>query len=508
MKILRFLKNIIFSRITLAILSLILQILLIVVVFFYFSKSIILIFGGFGLLSTLIVLLIINSKANPSYKIAWIIPLLLFPILGVFIYLFFKLQISVRLMKKKLITNREISSKYLKQNSEVLANIKDKSLSNLAIYTNKISNYPIYPIENIEFFESGLLQFKDMIEELKKAQEYIFLEYFIMEKGYMFNTILNILKEKAKNGIEIRIMYDGFGSLLLLNRNFCEEMEKFNIKCKIFSPIKPVISAHHNYRDHRKICIIDGRIAYTGGVNIADEYINMKERFGYWKDSGIKVKGSCVNSFITMFLELWNIEDGVDEYQKYIKINKNEKNNGYIIPYGDSPLDEYEIGRRIYLDILNSANDYVYITTPYLILDDEMVDALNYAALRGVDVRIVMPSIPDKKMVYYLGRSYYYELIKAGVKIYEYKYGFTHSKMFISDDIKAVVGTINLDYRSLYLHFECASFIYNHKVVKDIKKDYMDTINNSNRILIEDIKKYSLVKRIIGRILRFMAPLM
>ena len=508
MKILKFLKNIIFSRITLAIISLIIQIFIIFVIFFYFSKSIILIFGGFGLLSTLIVLLIINSKANPSYKIAWIIPLLLFPVLGIFIYLFFKLQISVRLMNKKMIINQEISSKYIKQDEKVLSKIEDKNLYNLAVYTNKISNYPIYPIEEVKFFESGLLQFKDMIEQLKKASDYIFLEYFIIEKGYMFNTFLNILKEKAKNGIEVRIMYDGFGSLLILNHDFCEEMEKFNIKCKIFSPIKPVISAHHNYRDHRKICIIDGKVAYTGGVNIADEYINMKERFGYWKDSGIKIEGEAVNSFITMFLELWNSENSIDEYKKYIKTKKIDKNNGYIIPYGDSPLDDYEIGRRIYLDVINTAKNYVYITTPYLILDDEMVDALNYAALRGVDVRIIMPSIPDKKMVYYLGRSYYYELIKAGVKIYEYKYGFTHSKMFISDDIKAVVGTINLDYRSLYLHFECASFIYNNKVVADIKKDYNETIKNSNEISLEDIKKYSLIKRVIGRILRFMAPLM
>lgn len=510
MKVLKFIKKIVFSRITIAILSLVIQLAIIMFLFLYFSKHIVWIFGGFGVISTVLVLFIINSNANPSYKIAWIIPLLLFPGVGVLIYLFCKLQISIRIMKRRLNKIKVSSKKYLIQDNKLLNNIKeeDKKLYNLSMYINKTSNFPIYKIDKIKYFESGLLQFKDMLEELKRAKEYIFLEYFIIEKGYMFNTILNILKQKAKDGVEIRIMYDGFGSLLLLDKDCPNSLEKFNIKCKIFSPIKPVISVHQNYRDHRKICIIDGKIAYTGGINIADEYINLKKRFGYWKDTGIKIEGKAVNSFITMFLELWNIDNNVLEYNNYLKSNKESDNNGYIIPYSDNPLDEYEVGKKVYLDVLNNANDYVYITTPYLILDDEMLSSLTYASLRGVDVRIIMPSIPDKKLVYYLGRSYYYELLKAGVKIYEYKYGFVHSKMFISDDIKAVVGTINLDYRSLYLHFECSCYIYNNKVINDIKSDYVNTIKNSYEVTIEDIKKYSIIKRMIGRILRFLAPLM
>ena len=510
MKILKVIKNIIFSRLTLAILSLAIQIFLIVFVISYFNRNLAWIFGFFGLLNTIVVLFIINSKSNPSYKIAWIIPILLFPGVGVLVYLFFKLQISIRVMNKRLKSEIENSRKYLVQDDLILSKIRreERGLYNLASYLNKTSNFPIYNINNIDYFESGLLQFKDMIEQLKKAKKFIFIEYFIVERGYMFNSILNILKEKAKEGVEVRIMYDGFGSLLLLDHDYSETLAEFGIKCKIFSPIKPIISAHQNYRDHRKICIIDGKIAYTGSMNIADEYINLKKRFGYWKDTGVKLEGDVVNSFIVMFLELWNLENKVEEYDKYITKNELKQKDGYVIAYADNPLDEYELGKRVYLDIINNALEYVYIVTPYLILDDEMLSALTYASLRGVDVRIVMPSIPDKKLVNYLGKSYYEELLEVGVKIYEYKYGFTHAKMFISDDIKAVVGSINLDYRSLYLHFESAVYFYKNKIIKDIKKDYQDMIKNSDRITSENMKNFSIIKKIIGRILRFLAPLM
>ena len=510
MKILKIIKNIIFSRLTLAIFSLTIQICLIVFVMSYFNKHLAWIFGLFGLFNTLVVLIIINSKSNPSYKIAWIIPILLFPGVGVLVYLFFKLQISIRLMKKRLKLETENSRKYLKQDNEILNKIKkeDRGLYNLSNYLIKTSNYPVYDINNIEYFSSGLLQFRDMISKIKSAKKYIFIESFIIEKGYMFNTILNILKEKVKEDVEVRIMYDGFGSLLLLDHDYPEVLKSYGIKCKIFSPIKPIISAHQNYRDHRKICIIDGKIAYTGSMNIADEYINLKKRFGYWKDTGVRIEGDVVNSFVVMFLELWNLTNNIDEYSKYLVKSNIKNKNGNIIAYSDNPLDEYEIGKRIYLDIINNALNYVYIVTPYLILDDEMLSSLTYASLRGVDVRIIMPEIPDKKLVNYLGKSYYEELLEVGVKIYEFKGGFTHSKMFISDDVKAVVGSINLDYRSLYLHFEDAVYIYKNKIINNIKKDFIDMFNNSNEITLDNMKKFNIIKKIIGRILRFLAPLM
>lgn len=325
----------------------------------------------------------------------------------------------------------------------------------------------------------------------------------------MWNTILDILKEKVKEGVEVRVMYDGMCSFALLPYNYPKILEQYGIKCKMFFPIKLRLSVYQNNRDHRKICIIDGNIAYTGGINLGDEYINKKEKYGYWKDTAIRLTGGAVNSFIVMFLEMWNLDLKKEElYDNYLNDIKSNDSDGYIIPYGDSPLDDYETGKKVYMDILNTANEYVDIITPYLILDDELLSAIIYASNRGVKVRIIMPHIPDKKLVYYLGRSYYKDLINNGVEIYEFEKGFTHAKMFISDNIKAVVGTINLDYRSLYLHFECACYIYKNKVIQDIQKDYNKTIQECIRINKENVEKYNIFKRIIGRILRFLAPLM
>lgn len=508
MKLFKLFVRTIFSKVTLAILFLIIQIFIIYLLFAV-GKHVIWIFGGFSLISIIIVLFILNSNRNPSYKIAWIILLLLFPGIGVLFYVLYKLQFSIRILKKKLLEETDISKKYLLENKILLDEIKDndKELYNLATYVDKVSNYKIHGCSDVKYFNSGMSLYKDLLEELKNAKKYIFLEFFIIDKGYMLNTIINILKDKVNDGVEVRIMYDGFGSLFTMHKDFCEELESYGIKCKIFSPLKPIISFHYNYRDHRKLCIIDGKVVYTGGFNIADEYINMKDRFGYWKDCGIKFNGDVIDSYIVMFLELWNIDNKIHEYDKYVnrKNNINSK-NGCVIGYGDNPLSEFDLGKRIYLDIINNAYDYVYIMSPYLVLDDELLSSLKYASLRGVDVKIIMPSIPDKKLVYYLGRSYYEELIAAGIEIYEYKNGFNHSKIFLSDDVKSVVGTINLDYRSLYLHFECGCYIYKNKVIRDIKKDFIETINNSNIVTRESIKKYNIFKRIIGRILRILAP--
>ena len=285
-------------------------------------------------------------------------------------------------------------------------------------------------------------------------------------------------------------------------------LKEDGIQAKVFSPIKAIISTHQNNRDHRKIVVIDGKVAYTGGVNLGDEYINKKIRFGKWKDTAIKITGNSVNSFTTMFLEMWNIDSKNNEdYLPYI-VSQEEKGKGYVMPYSDNPLDNELVGKTIYMDILNNAKKYVYIMTPYLILDDELLNTIKYTAKRGVEIRIIMPHIPDKKIVYCLGRSYYEELLKANIKIYEYEPGFSHGKMFISDDDKAVVGTINLDYRSLYLHFECGCYIYQNEVIKDIKADFDKTFIDSIIIDKQNIRKYGLFKKIIGIILRFFAPLM
>lgn len=511
MKFFNKLAKVIFSKLTLAIILLVIQIVVLYIMFSFFEKYVVWLFGGFNVLAILIVLYLINSKTNPSYKIAWIIPILIFPVVGVATFLFCKLQLPTRFIGKRLKEERKKTERYLIQDTTITNEIKekDKEIYNLSHYIHSTCGYPIYKANAIRYFENGESKLNELLSDLKNAKKYIFLEYFIIEKGYMWDSILNILKEKVKEGVEVRVMYDGMCSFMLLPYSYPQELEKFGIKCKMFFPIKLELSTHQNNRDHRKICVIDGNIAYTGGINIGDEYINKKEKYGYWKDTSIKLTGNAVNSFTIMFLEMWNVDVKTSEdYGKYIVDNNLKDNNGYIIPYGDNPLDEYETGKKVYMDILNNAKNYVDIITPYLILDDELLSSIIYASGRGVKVRIIMPHIPDKKMVYYLGRSYYKDLINNGVEIYEFTKGFTHAKMFISDNTKAVVGTINLDYRSLYLHFECACYIYKNKVIEDIQEDYDKTIKECIRIKKENVEKYNIIKRIIGRVLRFLAPLM
>ena len=505
MKFLKLPFKIIFNRLTLAILMFLVQLSLIIIAFKFCYQYIGLLYGGLTILSFILVAHILICKENTNYKIAWIILVLGIPGIGSLIYIFLQLQISVKILEKKLNENKNESLKYLKQEP---LNIDDKNITSLVNYMNNYGHYPMYNASDIKYFKTGELQFDDLKEELKKAKKFIFLEYFIVAEGVLLDSIIEILKEKASEGVEVRFMYDGMCPFNGIPYDYPETLKKYGIKAKMFSPVKAIISTYQNNRDHRKIVIIDGNIAYTGGVNLADEYVNKKIRFGVWKDTAIKIKGNAVNSFTTMFLEMWNVDEKNNEnYEPYITQNKTTK-NGFIMPYGDNPLDGEPVGKNVYMDIINNAKEYVYISTPYLIPDDELLSAIKYASKKGIDVRIIMPHIPDKKLVYYLGRSYYEELLKTNVKIYEYKYGFIHSKMFISDDDKAVIGTINLDYRSLYLHFECGCYIYKHESIKEIKEDFENTLKESITIDRKNIKKFSLIKKIIGVILRFFAPLM
>ena len=372
----------------------------------------------------------------------------------------------------------------------------------------------MYENTSVEYFSLGEDKFEALKRELRQAERFIFMEYFIVERGYMWDSILEILEEKVKEGVEVRVMYDGMCCLMLLPYHYPKVLEAKGIRCKMFSPIKPTLSTYQNNRDHRKIVVIDGHTAFTGGVNLADEYINRKVRFGHWKDTAIMLKGDAVLSFTMMFLQMWNVtERQQDDFSRYVLPRGTEvagagDRGGFVLPYGDSPMDREQVGERVYLDILNQAKNYVHIMTPYLILDDEMENALCYAAKRGIDVTIIMPHIPDKKYAYLLARTYYPELIEAGVKIYEYTPGFVHAKVFVSDDEKAVVGTINLDFRSLYLHFECASYIYRNPVVLAVEQDYQDTLKTCALITMENCKNYSWGGKKLGRLMRLVAPLM
>ena len=353
-----------------------------------------------------------------------------------------------------------------------------------------------------------------MKKELEKAKRFIFMEYFIVERGEMWDSILEILERKVQDGVEVRFMYDGMCCLVLLPYSYPRELRTKGLKAKMFAPIRPALSTYQNNRDHRKILVIDGHTAFTGGINLADEYINRKVRFGHWKDTGIMVKGDAVTSFTMMFLQMWNItEKEPEDYGRYLRDPEffyppELSMEGFVIPYGDSPLDQETVGELVYLDIINTARNYVHIMTPYLILNYELVQALQFAAKRGVETIIIMPHIPDKEYAFLLAKAHYEELIRAGVQIYEYTPGFVHAKVFTSDDEKAVVGTINMDYRSLYLHFECAAYIYRNEVIKDVERDFKETLAKSQVITLEECRHYPWYKKFAGRVLRLFAPLM
>ena len=349
-----------------------------------------------------------------------------------------------------------------------------------------------------------------MLEELKKAEKFIFMEFFIMEEGYMWGSILKVLADKAKAGVDVRVMYDGMLEVSTLPSNYCKLLQEHGIQAKVFSPIKPIVSSHYNYRDHRKILVIDGNVAFTGGVNLAHEYINRRERFGHWKDTGIRVKGEAVRTFTLMFLQMWNITEKEPVFEPWVSKTpvKAEISDGFVMPYGDCPLDQDKVGEMVYMDILNRAVDYVHVMTPYLILDGELETALKFAAERGVDVKLILPGIPDKKLAYALAKAHYQRLIDAGVKIYEYTPGFVHAKIFVSDNCKAVVGTINLDYRSLYHHYECATYLYKTDCIPEIEQDFQKTLSKCREVTQESIHNEKLFYKVMGQLMQFIAPMM
>lgn len=512
MKFIKKVFKVIFGRTTIALIALCFQLAVLYVSYKFYERYIGYIFTGFVLLSAGIVIYIINAKQNPAFKLAWIVPVLVFPFFGVTMYIFLKIQQTPKKIQKKIDKIKEEMKEAIVQDNGILDELENHSIRvhNLAKYINNAGGYPVYKNTDVEYFPVGEVKFKALISELKKAEKYIFMEYYIIEKSKMWNIILEILEEKVKQGVEVRIMYDGMCSIAMLPWSFPEKLEEKGIKCKIFSPIVPVLSTCHNNRDHRKIVVIDGKIAFTGGINIGDEYINEYEKYGHWKDTSIMLKGEAAKSFVVMFLQMWNLDEKVlEDYTKYIPEKLDDiVSDSYLIPYADNPYDNDNIGEQVYMDILNTAKKYVYIMTPYLILDNEMIQTLKYAAKRGVETVIVMPHIPDKLYTYLLARTYYGELLEAGVKLYEYTPGFVHAKVFVSDDEEAVVGSINLDFRSLYLNYECAAYMYKSDAIGNIKKDFKRTLEECEVITIESNKKYSLFKKVIGRILRLFAPLM
>ena len=505
--------HIVFGRTAVIVLLLLIQVAFLALVVLKLQEKAVYAYGFSLLLSAITVIIVINRPGSPEFKLAWMVTMTIFPVFGVLLYLFVELQVGVRIMNTRLIQVGKEMKPYLMQDAKTQEKLEneDKQMANLAYYVSDKGGFPVFDNSKVEYFPLGEDKFKALVEELEKAQKFIFMEYFIVAEGRMWNTILEILKRKVKEGVEVRFMYDGTCTVSLLPHSYPKKLEAYGIRCKVFNPIKPALSTTQNNRDHRKIVVIDGHTAFTGGINLADEYINEKERFGHWKDTAVMIKGEAVRSFTWMFLQIWDFDVKNENYDKYLNVKlpeTEEKTEGYVLPYGDSPLDDENVGELVYTDILNTARDYVHIMTPYLILDHEMITALTYAARRGVDVKIIMPGIPDKPYAFALGKTYYPELLRAGVKIYQYVPGFVHAKVFVSDDEKAVVGTINLDYRSLYLHFECAALMYKVKEIEKVEKDFQETLKQCREITMEDYKNENMITRFGGRILRLFAPLM
>ncbi|MBQ8291593.1 MAG: cardiolipin synthase [Clostridia bacterium] len=444
-----------------------------------------------------VVLYILNKHDRPSTRLNWIILILIVPVFGVPMYILNGRGVPTRKMQQKIHRAQEencagIERVYGKA-EPFIPQTRGEAVSK---FLDTCAKYPAFQRGDITYYESGERIFPVILEELKKANQYILLEYFIIAHGKMWNEILQILLEKAEAGVQIRIIYDDFGCMMTLPPKYDIYLETLheNIKCLTFNEVVPFFAVRMNNRDHRKILVIDGKVAFTGGFNLADEYIGEKRRFGYWKDTGLKITGDAVRSFTQMFFYLWNaFRKDKEPIERYLPKIENDggryATNFCIHPYDDSPLDGMSIGEAVYTDIIDRAKTYVYIFTPYLILDDFMRASLCRAALRGVDVRIVTPAIPDKKTIFRLTRANYGVLLRAGVKIYEYTPGFIHAKSMVSDDECAVVGTINLDYRSLYHHFENAVYFSGCKAVEDVKKDAEQVFAASKLCTCENTKR-------------------
>ena len=506
--------SLIFSRFFLIAVLIIIQIDVLIIPLILLEEYLHYVYGGLAVFTLIMMFYLFNSKMDSTAKVTWMFIIAVLQVGGALLLLFTQANTGHRKTSERTAEIVNSTKDTIPQDPEVLEDLRavDSYTDDLVTYLNRSGCFPVYKGTEVTYFPIGEDKFQAMLAELAKAEKYIFMEYFIIEEGYMWGSILNILIEKAKAGVDVRIMYDGMCEISNLPSNYCSLLEKQGIKARSFAPLLPFLSSHYNYRDHRKICVIDGKTAFNGGVNLADEYINEVERFGHWKDTAVMLKGDAVRSFTLMFLQMWNLTEKQPDFSEaeepYPKADESIRPSGYVIPYCDCPLDEDKVGEAVYMDILYRAGRYVHIMTPYLILDGELETALKYAGQRGIDVKLILPGIPDKKIAYSLAKSHYRQLLRAGVKIYEYTPGFVHAKVCTSDDERAVVGTINLDYRSLYHHFECATYMYRTECIPDIEKDFQATLGRCRQVTEESLKDEALFYKVVGPLVKIIAPLM
>ena len=504
--------HLIFSRLGLIVLLLAFHIFLLFSVFHWFEKFLPHIYGGAILLTVAMVLYLLNTRMDASAKITWLFVILLLPVFGALLFCYTRSDLGHRALKRRVSQLIAQTGESIPQSGEVMERLTGESPSAAALahYLHRTGCYPAYDRTQVTYFPLGERMWEEMLRQLEQAEHFIFLEYFIVDEGVMWGKMLEILARKAREGVDVRIMIDGTCEFTTLPHDYPQRLGELGIRCKLFAPVTPFVSTHYNYRDHRKILVIDGHTAFTGGVNLADDYINLGSRYGHWKDAAIMLKGEAVPSFTLMFLQMWNIDERQPEFDRFLAYPTlaPENTSGYVIPYGDFPLDRDKVGERVYMDILNRAQRYVHIMTPYMILDNEMETALKFAAERGVDVSLILPGVTDNHAAHALAWTHYASLLDSGVKIYEYTPGFVHSKVFVSDDREAVVGTINMDYRSLYHHFECAAYLYGVPCIPQIEEDFRETRDKCRRITPQSARKEKLSRKLSGILLKAIAPLM
>lgn len=559
--------RIVFSRFLITALLLILQIGLLV--FFYgwlkeYSHVAISITTGIGII---LIIYMVNSSNASTYKATWILILAVFPVFGTFLYLYMRTNIGATRPRKILEEILGETKDYSVTENDTKKRIETEApeFRKLAGYIEKFGGYPAWSDTKVEYYPLGDDAFEPMLEAIRGAKEFIFLEFFIVEIGKFWNAVLELLEEKVKEGVEVRMLYDDLGCVVTLPRNYYNELRHKGINARSYAEVLPLLSTHYNNRDHRKILVVDNKVGFTGGINLADEYVNMVSRFGKWKDNMIRLEGKGVNSLTLMFLQMWNsvyvqyrspemyrrylclpetlrieadeypskdnVSDQIEKVQDIVEkvlpkpevvevevkeeIEGKEEGEGVkkedlgiVIPYGDGPHQNERVAENVYMDIISSATKYVYIMTPYLLLSDEMTHTICYAAKSGVDVRLMMPHIPDKKAVFAIARSNYRKLIAAGVGIYEYTPGFVHGKVVLADDMIGVVGTINFDFRSLFLHYECGCLIYKNPQLMNIREDFEKSFGESQKMDWESYKKIPVIQRLCGWVLNLLAPLL
>ena len=462
------------------------------------------------LLSVGVIIYLINTSGNPTQKITWIVLIFAVPALGLTLYLMVRLDFGHRAIKSRLQAVIAETAPLCPQNTALMEKLRTDApgLRGLAGYAFRTASGNVYENNAVRYLPSGEAKFEALLHALEKAERFIFLEYFIIEPGVMWDSIHEILKQKASEGVTVRVMYDDMGSLNTLPGNYWKKLRQEGIEAVAFNRVHPLLNGIMNHRDHRKIMVIDGVTAYSGGINLADEYINVKHIHGHWKDNVIRITGEAVWSYTVLFLTNWNAYTHEDsDYTLWKREAVKGEPDGFIAPYGDTPLDFQLTGQDVYLNILNHARHYCYIFTPYLIIDTDMMNSLILAAKRGVDVRIITPGVPDKKIIWRITRSYYPNLIQEGVKIYEYTPGFDHAKVFVSDDEVATVGTINLDYRSLYLHFENGTALFHSAEINAIKADFLEAQKASHLVTMEE-GRMGIFRTFFYLVLRIFAPMM